>query len=114
APLWRVEQDVAALVPADPMMTQPKADTRLVEPPQPRAQQRRGLERLGEHAAARSDERVLAEPLAPGAHGGRRKRLDRGAQMRQCRAVAREKPRQLLAVSKVEPSPPRQQKLPRD
>ena len=69
---------------------------RVAEPPQPGAQQRRGLERFRKHAAARSDERVLAQALAPGAHGGRRKRLDRGAQMRHRRAVAREEARRAL------------------
>ena len=113
-PLRRIKYRIALFVPADPMMTQLECDTGVAEPPQPRAQQRRGLERLGKHAAARSDEGVLAEPLAPGAHGGRRKRFDRGAQMRHRRAVAQQKRTEIFAVGEIEAAAPGQQEFSAD
>jgi hypothetical protein len=94
------------------MVTQPEFDTRAAEPPQPGAQQRRGLERLREHAAACADERRLAQAFAPGTHLGRRKRLDRRTQMRHGRAVAREEALELFAVRQVEPATAGQQELP--
>ena len=110
----RLEQHAAALVPADPMVAQLKAHAGGIEPPQPGAQQRRGLERFREHAAARSDEGLLAEALAPGAHRGGRKRLDRGAQPRRRLAVAGEEALQVLAVGEIEAAAPGQQEFPPD
>ena len=92
-------------------MAQCEADTGGIEPPQPSAQQRRGLERLREHAAARSDEGLLAEALTPGANRGWRKRLDRGTQARRGVAVAGEEALHVLAVGEIEAAAPGQQEL---
>ena len=114
APFGRIEQDIAMLVPADPMVPQLEFDAAVAEPPQPGAQQRRSLERFREHAAARSDERVLAQALAPGANRSRRERLDRGAQMRHRRAVAREEAVEFFAMGEVEPAAAGQQEFSAD
>ena len=65
-------------------------DAERLEPAQPRAQQRRGLERLRKHAAAGADEGLLPKLLAPVAQALGRKRIDCRGEMRRGFAVARE------------------------
>ena len=75
----RFKQQAALLVPAGPAVAQRELHAHRIEPPQPCAQQRRGLERFGKHPAAGADEGRLPQRLAPCAQRVRRKRLDRGA-----------------------------------
>ena len=104
---------VAALVPAGPAMAQlefarPRASSR-------RSQARSSGEALSDFGNTRPlDPTKVSWPsaLAPGAQGRRRKRLDRGAQMRRRRAVAGEEALEVLAVGEVQPAAPGQQELP--
>ena len=92
----RREHERPRVVPAGPSMSQLEGDTCRIEAPEPRAQQRRGLHRLGKHAPARADERLLSQRFAPRAHRGRRERLDRRPEQRLGGAVAGEEPLQVL------------------
>src|SRR5436190_17243442 len=92
-------------------MTEHKLHTRSVEPAQPRAQQRRRLERLWKHPAAGTDKCRLSQSVAPVAQRPGRKGVDSGFQLRHRFTIAREKLRQWLAVRQVEPAAPGHQEF---
>ena len=71
AAVGRIEQKAPCLVPADPAMPQLEADARGIEPPQPGAQQRRGLHRPSE-TPARSSRRTCPGPAPRTRRAGRR------------------------------------------
>ncbi len=103
-----------AVLPSDEAVAHREGDAGVVEPAQPRAQQRRCLHRLGKHPAAGADEGRLAQRLAPVAQALRRKRRDRRAQRRVLRVVAAEKALQRFAVGEIEPAAAGEQEFPSD
>ena len=107
----RLKRQTAVVVPAGPAVAQRELHAHGIQPPQPRPQQRRGLERFRKHPAAGADEGRLPQRFAPFAQGIRRKCLDRGREMRHRFAVAREKCRQRFAVGQIEPAAPGHQEL---
>ncbi len=107
----RIEQMAAFCIPAHPPVAQLEANAGRIEAPEPGAQQRRCFHRPRKHPPARTDERLLAQLLAPGAQGIRRKGVDGGAQMRRGCAVARKKSVEIFAVREIEPAAPCEQEL---
>ena len=95
-------------------MAQGEADTEALQPRQPGAQERRGLEGLGEHAPARAHEGLLSQALAPGAQVLRTEGLDRGPQLRLGLGIAGEEALELLRVGQVQPAPARHEQLAAD
>ena len=61
------------LFPANPAVTHLELNAQGIEPPQPRPQQRRSLERTRKHPAAGADKGRLAQRVTPLAQGVRRK-----------------------------------------
>src|SRR5690242_1760822 len=92
-------------------MAQCDADAEIAEPPQPRAEQRRGLHRLREDAAARADECLLTQRLGEGAQRIRREMFDGALQERVDGAVAREEFLEWLRMREVEAAAAGEQEL---
>ena len=105
---------VTALAPAEPAVAQGKAHAELIEPLQPGAQERRGLQRFRKDPPAGADKGFLSKLPGPGAQSLGGKGLDRGAQARRGRPIAREELIELLAMGEIQPAPPRQQEFPPD
>src|SRR5204863_9143355 len=89
-------------VPSGPAMAERELDARSIEPPQPGAQQRRGLERFRKHAPTRTDKRRLSQSLAPRAQRIGRKRLDGRCKPRRRLAISGQERGQRLAVRELE------------
>src|SRR5467141_2781671 len=106
-----LKQQAAIVIPAGPAMPQRELYPHGVEPPQPRAQQWRGLERLREYPAAGTDEGRLPQRFAPFAQIIWRQCTDRRRKALLRRAVAREKRGQRFAVGQIEPATSGHQKL---
>ena len=105
------EGENAVVVKTLPAVAQGEADTEGLEPRQPGAQERRGLEGLGEHAPARSHEGLLSQALAPGAQVLRTEGLDQGPQLRPGLGIAGEEIFELLRMGQVQPAPSRHEQL---
>src|SRR5262245_23610521 len=98
-------------VPSGPAMTERELHAIPVEPPQPGAQQGRGLECFRKHPPAAADKGRLPQRFAPGAQGVGRKRLDRRRKALSRLAIARKKFRQRLAMSEIQSAAAGHQKL---
>ena len=61
----RQKRQMSSVVPAGPAMTQRELHADRIQPPQPRAQQRRGLEGFRENPAAGADKGRLPQRFAP-------------------------------------------------
>src|SRR4051812_37029257 len=107
----RLEDQRSVFAEAPEYMTQPHLDSEAREPAQPRAQKRRGLEALGEHASAGADERLLTEAGSPFPQIDRRERLDMRTQSGLSRPVARQEQLLAIAVGQVQPAAPGHQEL---
>ncbi len=81
------------------------------QPPEPRAQQRRGFHRAGKHPAAAADEGRLPEVFAPGDQAIGRKCRDCLRQCAASRVIAAEQPVQSLAMRQVQPATSGHQQL---
>ena len=112
SPSGCAEEQGAIVIPADPLMARPERDPQSIEAPQPRAQQRRALERFGKHPPAGADEGRLAQAFAPRAQRRWRERLDRGPQVRHGGTVAREEGFERFAVRQIEAAAAGEQELP--
>ena len=82
-----------------------------IEPAQPGAQQRRGLERGRKDAPAGADEGLDAEIRAPRSKGTRAKDVERRLDMGRRHAVAGAKRRRVLVMCEVQPAASCQQEL---
>ncbi len=108
----RIEPDTAVRVPASPAMPQPKPHAQARQPPQPRAQQWRGLHRPREYPAAGTNEGGLPKAVAPRDQRLRRKAGNDRRQPATGRAVVRQQHRQRFSVGKVQAASPGHQQLP--
>ena len=97
--------------PARPAGPQHELHTELIESLQPGPQQRRRAERRGEHAAARTDERRLAQLGTPRTQCIGPEPFERTSQLGRRRAVPLDEHRQRLAVGDVHAAPTGQQEL---
>jgi hypothetical protein len=92
-------------------MAQGEADAKALQPRQPGAQERRGLEGLGEDAAAGAHEGLLSQPFAPGAQILGAKGLDQGPQSRLGLGVTGDETLDLFRMGQVQAAPARHEEL---
>ena len=107
----RVEAKPPGVVPAGPAVAKCECVRRARQPPQPGAQQRRGLELFGNTRPLEPTKVGSPELFAPGAQARRAKRLDRVPQRGRGLAVARQKRGSGFAVREVEPPRPASRNL---
>src|SRR5271165_3369310 len=102
-----------AVAEADEARARNELDPELAETPEPRAQERRRLEALREHAPARAYEGLFTQLRGPGAQRLGREGLDRRPQPAGGGAVAGQKPIERLGMGEVQSAATGKQELAR-